>query len=45
MPAFGGSLSDDNFADLVAFVRHHFSKQPAWSGIPELVKSTRSANN
>ena len=45
MPAFGGSLSDDNFADLVAFVRHHFSKQPAWSGIPALVKSTRSANN
>lgn len=43
MPAFGGALSDTEFADLVAFVRGHFSKQPAWSNVGAGVKEIRAA--
>ena len=43
MPAFGGSLSDGDLADLAAFVRSHFSEEPAWSDLPATVAGVRSS--
>ena len=31
MPAFAGTLTDAQIADLAAFLRAHFSSQPAWT--------------
>lgn len=41
MPAFGGALDDQDMTNLVAFVRSHFSSQPAWTDIADKVKSVR----
>ncbi len=43
MPAFGGGLSDSDLADLVTFVRGHFSKQPAWPNVAATVAEVRAA--
>jgi mono/diheme cytochrome c family protein len=47
MPPFAGSLSEDQVADLAAFVRSRFSKQPAWTDlrarVAEVRKSTKPA--
>ena len=45
MPAFGGSLSASDFADLVTFVRGHFSRKPAWSNVPNHVAEARAAEH
>jgi mono/diheme cytochrome c family protein len=42
MPAFGGSLNNEDLANLVAFVRYHFSKQPAWSDVPVQIGKIRA---
>jgi mono/diheme cytochrome c family protein len=42
MPAFGGALNDEEFGNLVAFMRDHFSEQPAWSNIANRVQEIRS---
>jgi mono/diheme cytochrome c family protein len=41
MPAFGGGLSNRELADLVTFVRSHFSRKPAWSNVVDLVAEMR----
>jgi mono/diheme cytochrome c family protein len=43
MPAFGGSLSVGDLADLVTFVRSHFSREPAWSNVTDHVAKARVA--
>ena len=35
MPPFGNSLSPQDVENLVLFVRSHFSKGPAWTGVRE----------
>ena len=42
MPAFGRSLSASDLADLVAFVRSHFSQEPAWQKLPAHIAETRN---
>ena len=41
MPAFGGSLSDDDITDLATFVRAHFSEGPAWNDVGARVAEIR----
>lgn len=43
MPAFGRSLSDEELADLAAFVRSHFSREPAWSDLPARIAEARDS--
>ena len=43
MPAFGGSLSASDLADLVTFVRSRFSEKPAWSNVSVLITEARAA--
>jgi mono/diheme cytochrome c family protein len=38
MPGFAEVLTDRQLADLVAFLRSHFAKQPAWSEIEDAIK-------
>jgi mono/diheme cytochrome c family protein len=45
MPAFGGSLSASDLADLVAFVRGHFSRKPVWPNVPNHVAQARAAEH
>lgn len=45
MPAFGGSLSASDLADLVTFVRGHFSRKPAWPNVPNHVAEARAAEH
>jgi mono/diheme cytochrome c family protein len=42
MPAFGASLSDQQVADLLAYMRRHFSGKAPWEGVAEMVRKTRS---
>lgn len=42
MPAFGGALSDADLADLVTFMRGHFSKRPAWIDVPATIATIRA---
>ncbi|WP_085026647.1 c-type cytochrome [Ensifer aridi] len=42
MPAFRHILSDQQVADLLAYMRESFSDEPAWSGLVEQVANTRS---
>ena len=45
MPAFGDSLSDDQLAELVAYLRQQFAPQkPAWTGVDAAVGRARQAN-
>jgi mono/diheme cytochrome c family protein len=42
MPAFGPALSDQQIADLLAYMRRRFSGKPLWEGVAEMVRKTRS---
>jgi mono/diheme cytochrome c family protein len=42
MPAFGQSLSDEEIADLLAFLRSRFTDRPAWSDVPARVREARA---
>jgi mono/diheme cytochrome c family protein len=42
MPGFAGSLSDEQISDLLDFMRKRFSDRPAWQGVAEMVRKTRS---
>jgi mono/diheme cytochrome c family protein len=42
MPAFGLTLSDEQIADLVTFVRSRFSDKPAWPDVAAHVRAARS---
>jgi mono/diheme cytochrome c family protein len=42
MPAFGGTLDDDDMVAVLEYLRRTFSTQPAWSGLKKLVADTRS---
>lgn len=37
MPAFGNSLSGEDMANLVRFVRAHFSRNPPWTNVEERI--------
>jgi len=41
MPGFAASMTDDEAADLLAFLRARFSTQPAWQGIEHTVADAR----
>jgi len=41
MPAFGASFTDDQLAELAAYLRARFSTQPAWSRLPAAVAKAR----
>jgi mono/diheme cytochrome c family protein len=43
MPAFGGSLSDEDLVDLATFVRSHFSGAPGWENLPPRVAEIRGS--
>ncbi len=43
MPAFRGSLSASDLADLVSFVRSHFSRKPAWPNVIAHIAEARAA--
>jgi mono/diheme cytochrome c family protein len=45
MPAFGGSLSDADLADLASFVRSHFSEAPAWNDLAARVVEIRGSGS
>ncbi len=42
MPAFGATLNDQQVADLLAYMRRHFSGKPPWERVAEMVRKTRS---
>lgn len=37
MPAFAGTLTDAQIADLLAYLRARFTDAPAWPGVPEQI--------
>jgi len=41
MPGFANSMSDDQIAALLNYLRGRFSAQPAWTGIEQTVRSAR----
>jgi mono/diheme cytochrome c family protein len=45
MPPFGGSLSDTDLADLMAFLRSHYSKQPAWTDVRARIVEIRAVQD
>lgn len=45
MPAFRGSLSASDLADLVRFVRSHFSRKPAWPNVIAHIAKARAAEH
>lgn len=42
MPPFADVLTDKQVADLVTYIRGHFSDRPAWSDLAESVRQVRS---
>jgi mono/diheme cytochrome c family protein len=42
MPGFATALTDRQIADLLTYVRSHFSRQPAWSNIEADIRDARS---
>jgi mono/diheme cytochrome c family protein len=42
MPAFAGSLKDADIADVAAYLRSRFSKEPAWTDIEAEVRAARA---
>jgi mono/diheme cytochrome c family protein len=42
MPAFASILSDQQVADLLGYMRERFSDAPAWQGVAEMTRRTRS---
>lgn len=45
MPAFRGALSDQQLADVLAYMRQRFTDKPAWSGLADQVWRTRSGEH
>ena len=43
MPAFKGSMSDDQIAGLVAYLRQQFADKPAWTDLPSAVSRIRAS--
>ncbi|WP_291694830.1 cytochrome c [Bradyrhizobium sp.] len=41
MPGFAASMDDGQIASLLKYLRSHVSKQPAWSGVSEIVEEAR----
>jgi mono/diheme cytochrome c family protein len=42
MPGFAGVLGDEQVAELLAYMRERFSDEPAWTGLAEQVRRTRT---
>ena len=42
MPRFGPTLSDEEIADLLAFIRARFTDRPAWSDVPARISEARA---
>ena len=42
MPSFGASLTDENIANVLKFVRAQYTNLPAWEHIEELVAEKRA---
>jgi mono/diheme cytochrome c family protein len=42
MPAFAAVLGDEEIAQLLAYMRERFSDEPAWAGLTEQVRRTRT---
>jgi mono/diheme cytochrome c family protein len=42
MPRFGSTLSDDEIADLLAFLRSRFTDKPAWGDLPARIAEARA---
>ncbi|WP_366656089.1 cytochrome c [Fodinicurvata sp. EGI_FJ10296] len=40
MPGFS-SMPDDEISDLVAFIRHHFTDEPAWENVSDAIAESR----
>jgi mono/diheme cytochrome c family protein len=45
MPAFAATLSDQQIADLLAYMRRRFSGKRVWDGVAEMVRKTRSGEH
>jgi mono/diheme cytochrome c family protein len=43
MPGFGNSMTDDEVAALLNYLRSRFSTQPAWTGVDQIVRDARRA--
>jgi mono/diheme cytochrome c family protein len=41
MPGFANSMTDDQIAALLTYLRSRFSTQPAWSGVEQIVRDAR----
>jgi mono/diheme cytochrome c family protein len=41
MPGFANSMTDDQIAALLTYLRGRFSTQPAWSNVEQIVRDTR----
>ncbi|WP_119271142.1 c-type cytochrome [Taklimakanibacter deserti] len=44
MPGFAAAFSDQQIADLLAYMRQRFSGKPNWEGVAERVRKTRSGD-
>jgi mono/diheme cytochrome c family protein len=43
MPGFANSMTDDQVAALLNYLRSRFSAQPAWTGVEQIVRDARHA--
>lgn len=43
MPGFAAVLTDQQLADLVAYVRSRFGQKPVWTGVEQAVRDARAA--
>jgi mono/diheme cytochrome c family protein len=41
MPGFANSMTDDQIAAVLNYLRGRFSAQPAWSGVEQIVRDAR----
>ena len=41
MPGFAASMNDEQVVALLNFLRQHFSKEPAWTGVEKTVEEAR----
>jgi mono/diheme cytochrome c family protein len=41
MPGFANSMTDDQIAALLNYLRGRFSVQPAWSGVEQIIRDAR----
>jgi mono/diheme cytochrome c family protein len=44
MPAFDGAFTDDQLVKLLAYVRVHYAKRPAWSDLAAKLRDIREGN-